>query len=288
MNKRFLFISVMQIALFQLAFSQKQVFDFAMADSTIKSRPKSKVMILGSFHFNDGGQDAYKPRFSVDIKSPRRQDEVLNLVQLLATFKPTKVAIESMASRQPFHDSLYTEFVNHRYQPGFNEIFQIGYRLAALMKHQQVFTIDVMGREYEGYHRTDSFAIANKQTQYLDSFYSQQLFKLYATEDSLKSVWPLRKMLAYHNNPERLRIGLGHYLTGDFEVAANGMYPGADQATSWWNRNLRIFANILQLTTSSTEERVFVLIGAGHLQILRFLAIVCPDIEFVDVYDLLK
>lgn len=288
MKKRFLFISVMQVALFQLAFSQKQVFDFTTVDSIIKAKPKSKVMILGTFHFNDGGQDAYKPRFSVDIKSPRRQEEVQNLVQLLATFKPTKVAIESMASRQPFHDSLYTEFVNQRYQPGFNEVFQIAYRLAALMKHQKVFNIDVMGRRFDDYLNTDSFAIANKQAQYLDSFYSQQLFKLYATEDSLKSVWSLRKMLASHNNPERLRIGLGHYLTGDFEVAANGMYPGADQATSWWNRNLRIFANILQLATSSNEERVFVLIGAGHLQILRLLAIACPDIEFVDVYDLLK
>jgi hypothetical protein len=77
-------------------------------------------------------------------------------------------------------------------------------------------------------------------------------------------------------------------LIGNIKVSADGYYPGADGATAWWNRNLRIFSNILQLASESDEERIFVMIGAGHLQILRFLALSCPEIEFVDAYDYLK
>jgi hypothetical protein len=252
-----------------------------------QDRVKPKVMILGVFHFNDGGNDAYKPKYSVNIKSPERQAEVKELLELLVKFKPTRVAIESMPSRQKFHDSLYTEFINHRYVPGENEIYQLGYRLAAMLGHRKLYNIDAPARGFDDAIDTVSFAKANHQDIYLDSTYLKLFFNLYAIEDSLKSVLPLRTSLAYQNDPERLRLGLGHYLTGDFKIAADGYYPGADGSTYWWNRNLRIFSNILRLAAESKEERVFVMIGAGHLPILRFLALACPDIEFVDVCNYL-
>jgi Family of unknown function (DUF5694) len=283
-NKRVKFFVVLFSSwLFQPCFAQ----EVSSVTAPFKNKKKSKVMIMGTFHFNDGGRDEYKPKYSINIKSPERQAEVKKLVELLATFKPTKVAIENMPKWQKFHDSLYAEFINNRYQPGANEIYQICYRLAAAMKHKKVFTIDAPARGYEQELNIDSFALAHKQV-YSNSLYSKMFFALYAKDDSLKSVWPLRTTLAYQNNPERLLLGLGHYLIGDFKVAADGYYPGADGATSWWNRNLRIFSNILQLAAESKEERIFVLIGAGHLPILRFMAMACPEIEFVDAYDYLS
>ncbi|MGB5007917.1 MAG: DUF5694 domain-containing protein, partial [Ferruginibacter sp.] len=209
-------------------------------------------------------------------------------LQILAKYKPTKVTIESMPERQKFHDSLYNEFINGRYEPGENEIYQVSYRLAAMMGHKKVYTIDAPARGFDDEMNTDSFAIVHHQQKYADTVYSNMFFALYAKDDSLKSVLPLRTSLAYQNNPERLRLGLGHYLLGDFKVSADGYYPGADGSTYWWNRNLRIFSNILQLAASTNEERIFVMIGAGHLQILRLLAMACPEIDFVDAYDYLK
>ena len=281
------FVTSFSFMLFQPCFAQSGMPEVNALAAPFKNQKKSKVMILGTFHFNDGGHDTYKPKYSVNIKSPERQAEVKKLVELLSNFKPTKVAIENMPKRQKFHDSLYSEFSNNRYQPGENEIYQIGYRLAAAMKHKKVFTIDAPARDYENQLNIDSFALVHKQA-YSDSLYSKMFFALYAKDDSLKSVLPLRTTLAYQNDPERLRLGLGHYLIDDFKVAADGYYPGADGATSWWNRNLRIFSNILQLSAESKEERIFVLIGAGHLPILRFMAMACPEIEFVDAYDYLK
>lgn len=280
-------ISILSL-LSQPSFAQLGMPDINALATPFKSQKKSKIMILGTFHFNDGGNDAYKPKYSVNIKTEKRQREVKELLKILTKFKPTKVAIESMPHRQKFHDSLYTEFINNRYQPGENEIFQISYRLAAMMEHEKVYTIDAPARGFESELNIDSFAIAHQQQLYSDSLYLKMFFTLYAKDDSLKSALPLRTTLAYQNNPERLRLGLGHYLIGDFKVAADGYYPGADGSTYWWNRNLRIFSNILRLAAESKEERIFVMIGAGHLPILRFLAMACPEIEFVDAYKYLK
>jgi Family of unknown function (DUF5694) len=272
---------------FQHSFGQG-LPDVNELSAPFKDQKKSKVMILGTFHFNDGGNDGYKPKFSVNIKSAKRQIEVKELIELLAKFKPTKISIESMPQRQRFHDSLYTEFINKRFEPDENEIYQVCYRLAAMMRHKKLYCIDAPPRRFTSGINVDSFAFVYHQQHYADSIYSKLFFSMYAKDDSLKSVLPLKTILAYQNNPERLRIGLGHYLIGDFKVGAGGYYPGADAATAWWNRNLRIFSNILQLAAESKEERIFVMIGAGHLQILRLLAMSCPEIEFVDAYDYLK
>ncbi len=290
MNNRLfrIFVIIFSTGFLQPCIAQQGRPDAHALAAPFKAQKKSKVMILGTFHFNDGGHDEYKPKYSVNIKSAERQLEVKELVELLAKFKPTKVAIENMPQRQSFHDSLYTEFINNRFEPGENEIYQVCYRLAAMMRHKKVYNIDAPPRRFNDGINVDSFAVVNHQQQYADSMYGKLFFSLYANDDSLKSILPLRISLAYQNDPERLRLGLGHYLIGDFKVAADGHYPGADGATSWWNRNLRIFSNILRLAAESKEERIFVMIGAGHLQILRILAMACPEIEFVDAYDYLN
>lgn len=259
-----------------------------LLSAPIKNIAKPKVMLLGTFHFRDAGNDAYKQKYSVNIQSSKRQEEVKELVNILAAFKPTKIAIESMPARQPFHDSLYNEFRNGRYQLGDNEIYQVAYRLALKMGHQRVYCSDAARRDYDPKFNADSFATAHHQDNYLESSYGDLFMAVYSKEDSIRSTWPIKKSLAYENNPERLRFGLGHYLIGGVKVAADGAYPGADRTTGWFNRNLRIFANILQLAVTSKDERVLLLIGSGHVQILRYLALSCPEIEFVDAYEYLK
>lgn len=276
------------LVLTQWTYAQHVIPDLDKLAEPIKNQKKSKVMILGTFHFNDGGNDAYKPKFPTNIKTLKRQAEIKELLQILVNFKPTKVAVESMPDRQMFHDSLYSAFINNQYQPGENEIFQVCYRLAKMMYLPKVYAIDAPARAYEITIDEDSLVNANHQEKYADTIYNKLYFQLYEKEDSLKSVLPLKAMLAYMNAPKRLELGLGHYLIGNIKVGADGYYPGADGTTAWWNRNIRIFSNILKLASESKEERVFVMIGAGHLQILRYLAIACPEIEFVDVNDYLN
>ncbi|MBI2073302.1 MAG: hypothetical protein HYT81_09790 [Gemmatimonadetes bacterium] len=62
---------------------------------------------------------------------------------------------------------------------------------------------------------------------------------------------------------------------------AEGGYAGADFVAGWYDRNLRIFRN-LQRITRDPEERILLIIGAGHLPILRFVTQHSPEYELIE------
>ena len=57
--------------------------------------------------------------------------------------------------------------------------------------------------------------------------------------------------------------------------------------TGWFNRNLRIFAN-LQRITERPDERILLVIGAGHLAILRHCVQASPEYDLVEVAEYLN
>lgn len=65
----------------------------------LEAGPRPKVMFPGTFHFADAGLDAYKPQHDINILEPRRQKDIEALVERLARFRPTKVAIEVRAEQ---------------------------------------------------------------------------------------------------------------------------------------------------------------------------------------------
>ena len=57
--------------------------------------------------------------------------------------------------------------------------------------------------------------------------------------------------------------------------------------TGWWyNRNLRIFANIVRVTEPG--DRLLLVIGAGHVPILKQAADSSPEYRLVEVRSVLK
>ena len=64
-------------------------------------------------------------------------------------------------------------------------------------------------------------------------------------------------------------------------------YTGADWRTGWYNRNLRIFSNLLRLRRSSSD-RILVIIGAGHVLLLLQMAQTAPEIESIPVLSVLS
>lgn len=243
---------------------------------------RAELLFLGVFHFDDQGLDAYKPRFKVEILAPGRQRELQDLTSQLARFRPTKIAVEAEPADQPRLDSLYAAFGGGTFELGRNEIHQIGFRLARHLGLPKVFAVDAEARSYmRGEHvraKLDSLGVTMdalmKRIQ--DDPWTARYQQLYARDDSLKTVRSLTDQLLYMNSAERIRIGHGAYLVGSFKFGSDLDYLGPDDATSWYNRNLRIFSN-LQALTSSPRDRILLIVGAGHLPILRFLAESSPE-----------
>jgi hypothetical protein len=69
-------------------------------DMFLSKEPTIPLMFLGAYHMANPGLDHFNLQ-SDDVLAPKRQAEIQDLVNRLAAFKPTKIAVEA-----PFGDSL--------------------------------------------------------------------------------------------------------------------------------------------------------------------------------------
>jgi len=262
--------------------------DSAAGQDTFADVPRAQILLLGMFHLDDQGLDSYKPQFPWDALTALHQREIEDVVERLARYRPTRIALEWPWGRQAALDSVYQAFLNGR-ELGPNEREQIGFRLARRLGHTRVYAVDAPARSYfpdmtqaqydervarlmEG---VDPALLARQQD--LETRYES----LHRFDDSLKTTMPLREYLLGLNGAEQLRIDHGQYLIGSFHLGRDDDYLGPDVRTRWYNRNIRIFHNLGRIT-SSPAERVLLIIGAGHLPILRHAAEASPEFQLVE------
>jgi hypothetical protein len=251
---------------------------------------KADVLLLGTFHFDDAGLDDYKPRFPWNPLESGHQQEISEVVRLLAAFRPTRVALEWPAERQAELDSAYAAFVAGQAALGANEREQLGFRLARELGHTRVYAIDASARSYypnmtqEEYEQQVTRLIngADQRVLTRQQDLEQRYQAVAQVDDSLKTTMPLRDYLMRESDADRVLAGHGQYLIGSFYLGRGDDYLGPDMRTGWYNRNLRIFHN-LQRITRSPDERILVIIGSGHLPILRHSVEASPEYRLVEV-----
>jgi Family of unknown function (DUF5694) len=252
-------------------------------------RLPSKVLLLGTFHFGYPNLDGHKTDSSkfIDVKSPQRQMEIEELAEVIRRFKPTRIYVES--SHQPWIDSLYKEYLNGSYQLGRNEIFQLGFRIARQMNHTQLYAVDTWPFSNEHYKRfpiIDSLWNDNSAVDSLrDNYWAAQYKTFYDVGDSVELVLTMLENFLLMATPEVVQRMHGHYLASGF---AKESTAGADILSLWWyNRNLRIFNNILR-TKPAANDRIVVLFGNGHTPILKHCFYSSPEFEVVELKTLVK
>lgn len=254
----------------------------------------AKLMILGTFHFDDAGLDGYKPKYRLDILSSKRQSEISALLEALARYRPNKIAVEWRVEHQTALDAEFKKYLaGNEASVGSNEIYQLGFRLARRLNHERVYAIDAPERGLlpvaptteELIRRAKAGAqndLIERGTAWLKWFDDLDLW-----EDEVKTKQTLIEHLRLLNRPDYQRWQLGRYLVAQFEVGGGGDYTGADWRTGWYNRNLRIFSNLLRLRSSSSD-RILVIIGAGHVPLLLQMAQTAPEIESIPVLSVLN
>lgn len=271
-------------------------------------RPGAQIMLLGTFHFQDRGVDRYKPQAGLDILSAGRQSEIVEVVERLAAFQPTKVAVERGPEYQQEIDASYRAYLDGAFELPADEVYQLGFRLAKRLGHGKLYCVNAWGRHYEpaidmdayveehgldrayldnllSPHTPEAYAREHGQ-EHLLSQWGPRFEALYAHWDRSKTELTVREILLRANAEEVIVRGHGHYLVDGFKVGVGSEYPGVDWVTNWYNRNLRIFAN-LQRITESPDERILLIIGGGHLAILRHCVLASPEYELVEVREYL-
>jgi len=254
----------------------------------------AKVMILGTFHFEDAGLDDYRPKHRLDLLSNERQREVTALLDCLARFRPNKIAVEWPATHQAALDAKFREYLTaSESSAGPNEVFQLGFRLARRLGHQRVHAVDARERpEFKVVYTTEELIERARSLGQNDLIergpkWAGWYEDLYRWQDELKTKQSLVQHLRMMNSPEYLRHSMSRYLVAEFEVGGGADYTGADTRTAWYNRNLRIFSNLLRVRTAHSD-RILLIIGGGHVPLLLQMAQNAPEFELVPVLSVLK
>jgi hypothetical protein len=223
---------------------------------------RAEVLVLGTYHMGNPGHDIYNMQAD-DVRAAKRQAEIAQLMQVLKKFNPTKIAIESDA----YSDKIpkrYADYLAGRYELTANEIDQIGLRLAKELGHKTVYPVDVDG-DFP-YQRLLNYAKGIGRSKELDEIMSGFGEKTKKQGEFLASHTILETLL-WANSDENVAYEDGLYmrLAHFGEV---GDWAGADLNSDWYRRNMRIFSNITHLV-DSTNERVLVIYGSGHLAWLQ-------------------
>jgi hypothetical protein len=230
--------------------------------SQAQSDARPEILVLGSYHMSNPGHDIYNMQAD-DVQSPKRQQEIAQLMEVLKRFHPTKIAIEAETGSRKVEKE-YSDYVAGKYTLSRNEIDQIGYRLAKELGHHAVFPVDADG-EFP-WQRGVNYAKANGQAEKLDVINSSWGTQVKEEGDFLRSHTVL-EMLEYMNSDSRAAKDLAlYYATVPYGDPLD--YAGPDLLAAWYQRNIRIYNNIVKLI-ESPNDRILVIYGSGHLGWLR-------------------
>lgn len=239
----------------------------------------TEILLLGTFHFMESNFDFY----SKDI-----QNELQNLTQKLSLFCPDKIAIEGAISSQSAIDVSYQKFdlsdlknfdkmrettlgeismFGNVYPITYNnESVQIGYRIGKMLNLGKIYGID-----------NDSILEMNIISKNLTNAITKIKNDIKKHEND--SILDLYK---YYNSVEWSKLNHNVYIKAN-AINSDDNYNGPTMVSKWYERNLKIFSNIQMLAVDS--KKIFVLYGAGHLQILRDLINADENLKLVNVLD---
>lgn len=210
---------------------------------------KKEIVLVGTFHFKQ------------EALLTEKENEILELVDFLKEFKPTKIALEWDRTNQ--------QELNDEYKMAFdispmNEIHQLGFRLAKQLEHKELFAVNFEGRLTQDDMPKLYEAIKNKypEIEELMITYTQKAPNISPQTNLLTS---FRDLNDRENNKELETLYLSFAVVED-----DGTNIGVSFLNKWIERELMIFKNVLQIVDNG-NERILLIIGSDHLWMLEKL-----------------
>ncbi len=234
--------------------------------------PKPQILIVGTYHMANPGHDVFNIKAD-DVLAPKRQAEIAEMAAVLKKFRPTRIAVESAVATDKVKKQ-YADYLAGRYTLTGNEIDQLGYRLAKELGLGSVDPVDCEG-DFP-LQRVANFARAAGASSKYEEVKAGVGVMVKEQAEFLRSHTVLETLL-YLNADGLVAEDVGYY----YRLAHFGEpedYAGPDLLSSWYQRNIRIYNNIINLI-GSPNERILVIYGVGHLGWLRLAAESDPTVR---------
>ncbi len=242
-------------------------------------------MLLGTWHFNYPNADSYQVDSSnmVDLSTPSRQKEILDVVDRLSEFEPTIICVEVRSKQQDIVDSAYSSYINGDHDLTISEVQQLGFRVAERNNIRKIHAVDTYSWLRDNHNEPVIKDIWDEE-YFLDTAimheWSKRYFSWYEAESKLIINNSVDEVLRIFNHPLNLKRKTGNYLV---EIKTSN-HNGPDSfALKWYDRNVRIFNNILK-TNPQPEDKILVIYGVSHVSILEQLFDASPQFELVRPY----
>lgn len=233
-----------------------------------------QVMVVGAYHMDNPGMDQFN-RQAEDVRSPRRQRELEDLVERLAAWRPTKVVLEYTPAADSAFNARYQAYLSGAHELSRDEREQVGFRLARRMGHARVFGAD--WKKDMDIDRVLAAAPGSGRAAQLQRAFGRVQAAM-AEWQRLQPSRSITDIFIADNGPAADRMH-GDYLVLAAVNSDTG-YVGADVVAGWYERNLKIFANVARV--ASPGDRVIVFFGSSHRPPLRDYFAASPDFRCVE------
>jgi len=251
-----------------------------IVDRNAKKKPT--LVVLGTYHMSATRTNIVNREVD-DITSPERQKQVVELVEKLKKFKPTKIAVECDIEDDAKAQEFYNQYLAGSRRLSKNETNQIGFRLAKDLGHKKVYCVDwgIFPEDqlywYEKYAAKDEelnnfLKVVNEDIKKEVNAGTEKLLKLSVTNQLIFLNQPERAEESHQIYYEIMRIGRG------------AEYVGANYLSWLYGRNMKILNNIIRIN-DSMDDRILVIYGNGHNKLLNQFA---KESRFYNVESPLK
>src|SRR5688572_26443571 len=179
---------------------------FSAAAQPANKPARAEVLVLGTYHMNNPGRDIFNTQAD-DVLTPKRQAEIVQVIETLKRFQPTKIAVERTAGDERIRKD-YAAYLAGTHQLTRNEIEQLGFRLAKDLGHQTVYAVDADG-EFP-YPRLVKYAKATGRSQEFDALYAE-IGEMVKAGNAYLSSHTILETLLYMNSDEKVAQDMGFY-----------------------------------------------------------------------------
>ena len=137
------------------------------------------------------------------------------------------------------------------------------------------------------HHQTDILTDLNHPKDSIAKQISARIGAIYSYYRS-PSGHTLTDVIISNNTPEVIASGADLYNLVYARVGEGHDYPGADLASDFYKRNMRIYTNILRQIDFAHDKSILLYIGSGHVSFLKEIFSSSLLFEVEDVVPLLQ
>ncbi|KAB1196965.1 MULTISPECIES: DUF5694 domain-containing protein [Haloferax] len=245
-----------------------------------------EVMLLGTYHMDNPGLDVAQLDVD-DVLHPERQAQLRTTVDALEGWRPDRVAVERPYDRADEVNAIYDEYRSGKRSydaeeeiepphPSRNElttecrseVVQLGFRLADRLDHERVFPIDYpMTLANEAYEELAEDGFEPEEKIQFDQLDVSELEREVTEQIATSSI---QEFLLWQNRERNLGVQSAGFFGESLRWGRENNFGGPKLVATWYDRNLRMVHNLWR-AIESEDERVLVVVGAGHVHILREL-----------------